>query len=269
MASVAVALSAKVLGPLKDKSMLIVGAGDTCRVAVDHLKDAGARDFKIANRTLENARALAARVSGSAHPLSELPALLAGADLVFTATASSHALIDVEMARQASRARRGRGMVMVDLAVPRDIHPDVHRLPNVFLFSTDSVQRVVDANLDRRRREAPRAEAIVAEESARFLEWYGRRSLTPTLATVRAQVEALRARKLADFAGRFRPEDRAKLEELTQSLVDEILRGPTLRLLDAGEDPRRREELAEAVRHLFDLEPGEGGGRGDADRDEG
>ena len=148
--------------------------------------------------------------------------------------------------------------------------PGVNRLQNVFLYSTESVKGIVDDNLERRRREAPRAENIVGEESARFLGWYRSLSITPTLATMRARLEALRQRRLDSAAGRFRPEDREKLDQLTQSLVNDILREPTLRLMRAKDDPHRGPELADAVRHLFDLEDAApDAAEDDANRDKG
>jgi len=254
MASVAVGLATKVLGDLAHKRVLIVGAGDTGRTAAEHLKDIGAHDFMVANRSPQPAQELAARVGGTAHGLDELARLLQEADLVFSATASAQPLIDVEMVRQASKARRGRSMLLVDLAMPRDVHPDVNKLPNVFVYSTEAVKSIVDDNLERRRREAPRAEAIVLEEAARFLDWYRGLAVTPTVASVRARMEQLRAKKVEAFATKFRSEDREKLETLSRSLMNDFLREPTLRLMRAKDDPRLGPELAEAVRNLFDLE---------------
>ena len=270
MASVSVDLAAKVLGQLADRRILIVGAGETSRLAARHLYDAGVRQFQVVNRTLAKAQDLAQGLRGTAHELSELPNLLSGADLVFCATASPAPLVGVEMMRRALKERRGRSMVVVDLALPRDVDPGVNRLQNVFLYSTESVRGIVDENLERRRREAPRAENIVSEESAKFLAWYRSLSITPTLATMRARLEELRRQRLDSVAGRFRPEDREKLDQLTQSLVNDILREPTLRLLRAQEDPQRGPELADAVRHLFDLEETAAEPReDDADRDKG
>ncbi|MBI5836078.1 MAG: glutamyl-tRNA reductase [Candidatus Eisenbacteria bacterium] len=269
MASVAVALAAKVLGNLGSKKVLILGAGDTCRIAAIQLLDGGARDFRIVNRTLERGQALAGKVGGQAFGLDALPRLLPEADLVFSATSAPQPLITVDMMREAMRARRGRSSVLVDLAVPRDIHPDVNRLPNVFVYSTEAVKSIVDDNLERRRKEAPRAEAIVSEEQLKFLEWYRGLAIAPTMATVRASLEELRARELSRYARKFAPEDLPKLEELTRSLVSKILRGPTMRLVKAQQDPRRGTELAEAVRHLFDVEGVRPGEEPDEDRNEG
>lgn len=268
MASVSVGLAAKVLGALGGTRVLIVGAGDTCRVAADYLREAGVREFRVANRTLANAEILALRLGGTAHPLEDLPRLLPESDLVFSATASAMPLVDEKMIRQAMGARRGRSMVIVDLAMPRDVHPDVNRIPNVFVYSTESVKSIVDDNLERRRREAPRAEAIVAEESAKFLDWYRSLAVTPTLADMRARLESLRSVRVNAVAGKFRPEDREKLELLTRSIINDILREPTLRMMEAKDDPRRGSELAGAVRHLFDLENEASGPREtDEDRD--
>jgi glutamyl-tRNA reductase len=269
MASVAVGLAGKVLGNLGGKKVLILGAGDTCRIAATQLKDAGARDFRVVNRTLARGEQLAGRVGGRAYALDSLPELLPEADLVFSATSSAEPLIGVDMMREALRARRGRSVVMVDLAVPRDVHPDVNRLPNVFVYSTEAVKSIVDDNLERRRKEAPRAEAIVTEESLKYLEWYRGLAVAPTMATVRAHLEQLRAQEMSRHARKFRPEDLPKVEELTRSLVTRILRGPTMRLVKAQQDPRRGTELADAVRHLFDVEGALPGEETDEDRNEG
>ncbi len=268
MASVSVGLAAKVLGALQETRVLIVGAGETCRVAADYLRDAGVKDFTVANRTLERAGVLAQRLGGRAHSLEDLPRLLPEADLVFSATSSPAPLIGEEMVRQAIRARRGRSMVIVDLAMPRDVDPAVNKISNVFVYSTESVKSIVDDNLERRRREAPRAEAIVAEESAKFLDWYRSLAVTPTLADMRSRLESLRHARVEAVAGKFRAEDREKLELLTRSIINDILREPTLRLMQAKDDPRRGPELAGAVRHLFDLEKEPTGpGETDEDRD--
>ncbi len=265
--SAGVELARKVFGSLAGRRVLVVGAGEAARLAAEHLAGAGVREFVVANRGAERGERLAGAVGGRAIGIDRIGEALAGVDLVVTATSSPAPLVRPPEVREALRRRSGRRIVFLDLAVPRDVDPDVNALPNVFVHDLDALRAIIEANLDRRRREVPRVEAIVEEGVERFLGWHRSLAATPTLVAFRERVEGIRTAEVARHRHAFREEDLPAVEALTRAIVRKILHAPTARL---REEPNGILGAArvDALRHLFDLEGArpEGDGDGDASR---
>ena len=259
----AVGLAEKVLGPLAEKRVLLIGAGEMATLAARHFQEAGVSQYIVANRGRERGEALAAAIPARAVSLEAIPVVLPGADIVIGATSSPQPIVHEPAVRNAMKIRKNRPLLFLDLAVPRDVDPAVARLPNVFLHDLDALGALVAQSLAHRRAEAPKVEAIVDEELARFERWRRSLAVKPTLTGFRSQFERVARRELERHRGRFRPEDQEALDALVRGIVQKLLHRPTTRLSRADEDGARGIARIDAIRDLFGIDPEED----DADRD--
>jgi glutamyl-tRNA reductase len=253
VASAAVSLAAKVFDELAGRSVVVVGAGETGRLAGQHFAERSPGRLRIANRTLEKATALAAELDGEGIPLSELGRALADADVAVCATGSPAPVVTAEMVTTAMRRRPNRPLVLIDIAVPRDVDPSAER-DNVFLYSIDALQTIVDQSLARRRREVPRVEEIVREECERYFAWLRGLDATPVLKELREHFERVREAEVRKSMRHFSKDEQDRVERLTRSLVNKLLHLPTTRLkmIEPG-SPMGLTRL-DAVRELFGLD---------------
>jgi glutamyl-tRNA reductase len=206
----------------------------------------------VANRTVDRARQVADQVGGTAAGLPALPSALAEVDAVLTSTGSSTPLIertDVE----AAVAQRSTPLLVVDVAVPRDVDPAVTTLDGVTLLDMDDLRASVDAGLAARRREVGRARDLIDDEVARYRDAATARSAAPLVVALRQRAEEVRAAEVARLGRTLAPDDRDALDALSRSLVAKLLHEPTIRLKEAG-GTARGERLADAIRELFDLD---------------
>ena len=251
----AVDMAARRVGSLKGKRILLLGAGDVGEsMALAVAGIAGAQVF-VANRTWERAVALASRMGGRAVQLDGLAAALGEADVLLTSTGAPSAIVDHTDLAPVVEARGGRPLLIVDVAMPRDIDPAVAELPGVELLDLDDVRAFVEAGLAERRREIARVRAIVDEEREHFLENATAREVAPTISALRERVEGLRLAELDRQRGRLEgldPKQREAVEAVTRSVLAKLLHDPTVRLKDAA-GTARGERLSDALRELFDL----------------
>jgi glutamyl-tRNA reductase len=251
VAYAAVRLARQVFARLDQASVLLVGAGDTIELAARHLADAKVQRLLVANRTLEHAQALAARHGGVALPLSELPKHLAEADIVISATASRLPVISRADVAAALAARRHRPMFLLDLAVPRDIAPEVGQLADVYLYTVDDLEQVIDANRASRREAAQQAEAIIELQVEHYLAWWRAQGRQDALRRLRADGEAARELALAkarlDLAQGASPEE--VMQRLAHQLTNRLLHAPSSALRQAALDGDA--ELLRAAERLF------------------
>jgi glutamyl-tRNA reductase len=215
----------------------------------------------VANRTLENARRLAHTFEGYAIGLDEVGAHLHEADVVIASTGSPHAILTPEQVRGAIKARKRRPVFMVDIAVPHDIDPAVGKLDDVYLYTVDDLQSVVEENRNSRHAAAREAEQIVEAQVGRFMGWLGMRGVTDTICEVRRTAEthrdAVLERSLKMIAAGSEPEQ--ALRYLASTLTNKLMHAPTVELRRAG--AREDERLVDAARSLFDLDQGAPGQR--------
>jgi glutamyl-tRNA reductase len=252
ISATAVALSRRTLGDLRRKSVLIVGAGEAARLAAAALAQQGAGRLLVTTRTFDRARDIAAELGGAAFPFEDLPVVLAEADIVITSTSAPTHVISRADVRRAMTNRASRPLVLVDIAVPRDVEPEAASLEGVRLFDIDDLEEAAATNRDARALEIPAVEAIVAGELARFAAWYEGQQVEPTIAALRRRAEAIRKAELDRTIARLTdlPEtDRARVEAMTKALVKRLLHDPVTRLRAAGAGP----EVATA-RDLFQLD---------------
>jgi glutamyl-tRNA reductase len=269
IAFTAVRLAERVFADLSQACVLLIGAGETIELAARHLVESRVRRLIVANRTLENAQALAGRFSGYAIALADLPQHLAEADIVIASTASQEIVLHRDLIEKAIRARRRRPMFLVDIAVPRDIDPAAAEIEDVFLYTIDDLREVIDANLRSRQAAAREAEAVIDLQVEHYLAW--RRALLAhhPLTAMRRDAEAQRDVVLA-HARRLLASGRSPeqaLEFLANTLTNKLLHAPSANLRDAAR--RGDEDLLRAAERLFDTAAGDAaaGAASDVDKD--
>ena len=266
LARVAVDLAQRIFEELADKRALLVGAGEMVEAAAFALRGAGLAQMAVANRTPERAAELAARCSGTAHGLDELPRLLPEADLVITSIAAAGPVLTPALLEPALRGRRSLPLFVIDLGVPRNADPAIDRIDNVYRYDIDDLGALAEENARARQQELARAEAIVEEQKQRFDGWFAALRAVPTIRHLRERAEAIRAAEFERVAGRLAlgPGEREAVEYLTRALVNKLLHEPVTQLRRAAE----REEgvaLLEVARLLFDLDAEERDDPGPAD----
>ena len=248
----AAALAEQVFEGLAGRVVVLVGAGRTSELTARNLRSRGASIAVVANRTLEHAERLAEPLGARPSSLEGVVDALAEADIVVSSTSASGFVLGGEELASVLRARRGRPVLIVDLAVPRDVDPSLGSIDGCFLYDVDALESVVAATLEGRRSEAVHAERIVSEEAERFRAWRASLAVVPAIASLRAHAEEIRAAELARLEGRLPESDRDVVETLTTQIVNKLLHLPTVRLKEAAVTADGL-LYADVVRHLFGL----------------
>jgi glutamyl-tRNA reductase len=255
VSSAAAALAEQVFGDLAGRSILLVGAGKISEQAARNLLSRQARISFVANRTVDRAEALARRFDAEALPLERIEEQLPRADVVVASTSAPGFVLDAAAVERALQVRRGRELLLIDLAVPRDLDPAIHGLDGCYLYDIDDLEAIVAETLSGRRREAERAEAIVAAEADKFHEWHASLDVVPAIASLRARAEEIREaelRKADALLARLDEGQRRAVESITTQIVNKLLHLPTVRMKQAAA-AADGVLYAEAVRHLFGL----------------
>ncbi|WJV60632.1 glutamyl-tRNA reductase [Pectobacteriaceae bacterium CE70] len=238
VAFAACTLARQIFESLAEVNVLLVGAGETIDLVARHLREHRVKRMVIANRTRERAQALANEVGAEVITLAELGEQLAYADIVITSTASTLPIIGKGMMERTLKARRNQPMLMVDIAVPRDIEPEVGKLPNIYLYSVDDLQAIIQHNLAQRKAAAVQAESIVQQESSEFMAWLRAQSAVETIRDYRAQADSLRAEMTmkAMVAIQQGGDVESIVQELTYRLTNRLIHAPTKSLQQAARD---------------------------------
>ncbi|WJY16974.1 glutamyl-tRNA reductase [Pectobacteriaceae bacterium CE90] len=236
VAFAACTLARQIFESLAEVNVLLVGAGETIELVARHLREHRVKRMVIANRTRERAQALANEVGAEVITLAELGEQLAYADIVITSTASTLPIIGKGMMERTLKARRNQPMLMVDIAVPRDIEPEVGKLPNIYLYSVDDLQAIIQHNLAQRKAAAVQAESIVQQESSEFMAWLRAQSAVETIRDYRAQADSLRAEMTmkAMVAIQQGGDVESIVQELTYRLTNRLIHAPTKSLQQAA-----------------------------------
>jgi len=248
----AAALAQQVFGELDGKRVLLLGAGKMSEAAARNLVSRGAAISVVANRTLGHGEELARKLSARALGLEDVSAELERADVVVASTSAPGFVLTRATVEEALRARRGRSLLLVDLAVPRDLDPAINDLDGCFLYDIDDLEAVVAETITGRRGEAARAEKLVAAEAERFGEWQASLGVVPTIASLRALVEEIRDRELAKAGSRLSERERRQVESVLAQILAKLLHLPTIRMKEAAA-AADGVIYADVVRHLFGL----------------
>jgi glutamyl-tRNA reductase len=268
--SVAVDLASGVLGDLERRHVVILGAGETSELTARALSEQGAGTIFVANRHADRALSLAQRFGGSVVGLDDLPEQLVHADIVVSSTSSPHPIVGHEELELVMAQREGRPLLLIDIAVPRDIDARCGEIEGVTLYDIDDLQEVVARNLSTRADQAPQAQEIVEEEIRRFARWLGGLDTLPTVSALREHGNGIVEQILAENAGRWEsasPRDLARIEAVARAVSNRLLHEPTIRLRGLSE--ARGHASLELARELFGLREEPLGAAQDAQEDAG
>jgi glutamyl-tRNA reductase len=250
VAAAAAALADQLFGDLESCRVMLLGAGKTGELAAASLVARGARIALVANRSPAKAEEVARRYGASALAVSDAPERLADADVVVASTSARGFVLTREGVEPSLRARKGRPLFFIDIAVPRDVDPAVHELEGCYVYDIDDLEAVVSDATPGRAGEAARAEAIVASEAERYAAWRAARDVAPTIQSLRAEAEEIRVRELERARARLGRLTKAELDvvdSITARIVDKLLHTPTLRLKEAAAG--RLDDDAASSRH--------------------
>jgi len=255
VSTVAVDLARDIVGDLAQRNVVIIGAGETSELTARALADQGVRTVFVANRHADRARSLAERFGGTVVSLDHLPERLAEADIVVSSTSSPHAIVGADELELVMRSRGGRPLVLIDIAVPRDVEHSCAELEGVTLYDIDDLQAVVARNLSVREGAKEHAGAVIEEEIQRFARWLGQLEVMPTIAALRERGAEVVEQILAENAGRWEDasaRDIARVEAIARAVVQRLLHEPTIRLKSLEEEGGHGR--LELLRELFGLD---------------
>jgi glutamyl-tRNA reductase len=255
ISSLAASVAEKTLGQINSASVVVLGAGEMAELTVEALRKRGVEKIRVVNRTLERASAMAGRWGAQSATFEALPESLTEADILISSTGAPHLVVSADMVAGAIRRRPERALVLIDIAVPRDIDPDAGQVPGVKLFDIDGLNAQLEDSLTRRLNEVPRVKQILNEELSEFKDYLKSLEMLPIIADIRQQAEMIRLAELEKTLRRM-PDlteaQRERIEALTQSLVKKILDRPTRRLRAEACCPHAP-AYATVARTLFDL----------------
>ena len=253
----AVELARKIFSDLHRKNALIVGSGETSALAARHLAAKGVERMSITNRTYENALPLAEELHARAIRFEGFAEVLGEFDIVVSATAATEPVITRDMVKRAMKKRQNRPLLILDLAVPRDVDPAVNELDNVFLKDLDAIQNIIDQNLEQRRQEIPKADAIVTEEVVNFFLWYNTLDAAPTITQLREKFEQVRAAEVERFRNKIDETSFENVEMLSRRIINKLLHPTITGMKKPAHDSSALNNRIQLVRDLFDLEASE------------
>jgi len=254
IAYAAVSLAKQIFADLSEQTTLLIGAGETIELVARHLHNNGIGRIIVANRNYERAHDLATQFDGYAIELKEISSHLAEADIVISSTASDVPIVMYEQAKQAIKARRHRPILMVDIAVPRDIDPKISDLEDVYLYSVDDMHDIIQENMKSREAAASEAEDIISDHVHQFMGWIRTRDAVPTIRCIRDWAEEIKVETLKKAHRQLLlgKDTGDIIDQLAHNLTNKLIHNPSSRLRKAGF--HQEEDIIEAARILFDLD---------------
>ena len=252
----AVELAKKIFGSLKNKHVVILGAGKMGELAIKNLHSNGAGKITVINRTLEKAQLLADQFDGQAKSMQELQCALLEADILISSTGSTDFVIDLELMQFVERLRKGKPLFMVDIAVPRDLDPRIGDLSNVFLYDIDDLQGIVEANLVERQRAANEIMLMIELEMVQFKEWLGTLGVVPVISALRQKALQIQTETMVSIENKM-PEltdrERKILSKHTKSIINQLLKEPILQAKELAASSNSHEQL-QLFQQIFGIE---------------
>ena len=252
----AVELAKKIFYDFKDKKVLLIGAGEMAELAARHLLSQGVRTIAVANRTFQKAVEVAQVFDGNPVSFEEIGSQLLEVDIIISSTAAPGYVITQDQVKGSMKRRRNRPLFLIDIAVPRDVEPEVNDLENVYVYDIDDLKGIVQVNMGQRQEEAVKAERIVEEEVIKFGQWLKTLEVVPTIVSLKEKAETIRqaeVKKSLPSLGDLNPSQIKSLETLTQSITEKILNDPILFLKQKADRPLGKTYL-DTARRLFCLD---------------
>jgi len=252
----AVELARKIFDDLEQHTIMLVGTGEMAELAAKHIISYGAKTVYVVSRTYERAVSLAKTLNGSALSFEKFRDEMHRADIVISSTGAPHFIIQKELIEKVIQQRKHKPMFFIDIAVPRDIEPEVNDLENVYLYDIDDLQAVVTANLKEREKEAENAKQIIRHEVSKFNDWMESLDAVPTIVEIRGRAEAIRLREVERTLKKMKHlsgEDAHNLHHMTRSIINKILHKPTVNLKKQAQT-KEGQDVLRTVRRLFHLD---------------
>ena len=256
ISSAAVELAQKIFDDLENRTVMLVGTGEMAELAAKHLISYGVKTVYVTSRTYDRAANLARTLNGSALDFEAFKNELHRADIVITSTSASNFIIKKEMVEKAIHERKNKPIFFIDIAVPRDIEPDVNDLENIYLYDIDDLQVVVSANMKEREKEAENAMNFISQEVTKFNNWVGTLDAVPTIVEIRKKAENIRMQEIEKTLKKIShlsEDDKKLLRQMSSSMVNKILHKPTIKLKQKTQSEDGHVYL-KAIRHLFHLD---------------
>ena len=254
----AVQLTEKIFSNLSKKSALVIGTGETGEIAAKHLSERGIGSLAVTNRTQEKAEKLAQKLNAKVIPFNDYKESIYKFDIIISATAAPDILIRKDDVKNALKKRSNSPMILMDIAVPRDIDPATKEIEYVFYHDLDSLNIIVDQNLSKRKSEIPKVEKIIEEELDNFWEWYNSLQAAPAIKDLRDYFEEIRNEEVEKNKNKFSSEDQEKLDIVTKRIINKILHHPTIELRKADDQSSATDAATKIgiIRDLFGIIPG-------------
>lgn len=256
ISSAAVELAQKIFDDLENRTVMLVGTGEMAELAAKHLISYGVKTVYVTSRTYDRAANLARTLNGSALDFEAFKNELHRADIVITSTSASNFIIKKEMVKKAIHKRKNKPIFFIDIAVPRDIEPDINDLENIYLYDIDDLHVVVSANMKEREKEADNAMNFISQEVTKFNNWVGTLDAVPTIVEIRKKAENIRMQeteKTLKKISYLSEDDKKLLRQMSSSIVSKILHKPTIKLKQKTQSEDGHVYL-KAIRHLFHLD---------------
>lgn len=254
IAFAAVEMARKIFVTLEDKNVVLIGAGETAELAAVHFQSRHVKSISVVNRTLARAETLADKFNGQAYALEQLEAAIADADIIISATASQTPVLLRSHVSALAEERNYRPLFLIDIAIPRDIAADCSDVDGVFLYNLDALQNLVAKNIERRRKEIPKAERIIEHFLKEFEDWYQTRPVTETITQLNHYFEEVRKSEYDRLKKRFPEETWSEVDYLTKSLMQKYLHHHIKTLRNSIHDPQEREKRISLVTEMYGLE---------------
>lgn len=256
ISSAAVELAQKIFDDLENRTVMLVGTGEMAELAAKHLISYGVKTIYVTSRTYDRAVNLARTLNGSALDFEAFKNELHRADIVITSTSAPNFIIKKEMVEKAIHERKNKPIFFIDIAVPRDIEPDVNDLENIYLYDIDDLHVVVSANMKEREKEADNAMNLISQEVTKFNNWVGTLDAVPTIVEIRKKAENIRMQEIEKTLKKvsyLSEDDKKLLRQMSSSIVNKILHKPTIKLKQKTQSEDGHVYL-KAIRHLFHLD---------------
>jgi glutamyl-tRNA reductase len=249
-----VELARKIFNTFEDKTVLLIGAGETAELAAIHFQDKGISNIRIANRTESKAKDLADKFNGKAYPLSKLNEALDDVDIVISATSSKKFVLSTDILNPVCKKRNYEPIFIIDLAIPRDIDPEVENIDGVFLYNLDNLNEIVEANLEKRKKEIPKAQEIINESIAEFKKWMVTHSMAAVIGRIKKHFDSIRLKELDRLRKRLPDNGIEEIDYLTQSIINKVVHQHIKMLKKSSSDPDKYEEQVELFFKLYEVD---------------
>ena len=250
-----VELARKIFSDLSDKNVLLIGAGKTAELAAYHFQENGVRNISVVNRTFANAEELAEKLNGKAYPLDQLSNVLVETDIVISATSSKEYVVTAELLKPAAKKRHHRPIFLIDLAIPRDIDPEIDKIEGIFLYNLDDLHEIVKANLEKRKKEIPKSIKIINEFVEDFQKWISMNSMSTVVGKLKKKLDVLRLNEMERLKSKL-PQNgyKSEIDVLTESIINKVVRQHVKSLKKVAHDPEAYKKQVDMILSIYELD---------------